>query len=328
MPATPKLFVTGATGQLGRLVIDTLLQTAPASAIVAGVREPAKNEGAANALREKGIEVRAADYTQPATLASAFAGVDRLLLISSSENGKRRVQHRNVIDAAKDASVGLIAYTSILHADTSPLFLAEEHRDTEAALAEAGIPFVLLRNGWYSEVYTWRLPLALKHGVLMGAAGEGRMSSAARADYARAAAAVLAGDDHAGRTYELAGDASFTLAELVAVVAAASGKLMTYQNMTPEEFNAAVLKAGAPEIVARILSDTDAGVAKGALFDEGGALARLIGRPTTPFQTTISDFVRNQQADGEASSHALSALRIPVNRARSEAADPVADRER
>jgi NAD(P)H dehydrogenase (quinone) len=302
MPVTSKLFVTGASGQLGRLVIDTLLETTPASAIVAGMRDPAKAEG--NALRGQGVEVRAADYSRAETLASAFSGVDRLLLISGSENGKRKAQHRNVIDAAKAAGVGLIAYTSILHADTTPLFLAEEHRDTEAALAEAGVPFVLLRNGWYTEVYTWRLPPALKHGVLMGAAGEGRISSAARADYARAAATVLAGGEHAGRIYELAGDASFTLAELVAVAAEASGKPIVYQNMAPEEFRSAVLQAGAPEMLARILSDTDAGVAKGALFDTGGALARLIGRPTTPFQTTITSFVRSQQAAGGVSGHA------------------------
>ena len=303
MSVTPKLFVTGATGQLGGHVIDALLETVPASSIVAGMRDPAKHEEAANALRQKGLEVRVADYSRPETLASAFTGVDRLLFISSSENGRRKVQHRNVISAAKDTGVGLVAYTSILHADTSPLFLAEEHRDTEAALAEAGVPFVLLRNGWYTEVYTWRLPLALKRGVLVGAAGDGRISSAARADYARAAATVLAGGDHAGRIYELAGDASFTLAELVAVVAEASGKPMAYRNMAPEEFRSAVLDAGLPEIVARILSDTDAGVAKGALFDDGGALARLIGRPTTPFQTTITSFVRDQQTVGEASGH-------------------------
>ncbi|PRY04507.1 SDR family oxidoreductase [Paraburkholderia sp. BL25I1N1] len=304
MPVTSRLFITGTTGQLGSHVIDALLEMVPASAIVAGMRDPARDEEAANAFRKKGIEVRAADYSRPETLAGAFPGVDRLLLISSSENGRRKVQHRNVISAAKDAGVGLIAYTSILHADTSPLFLAEEHRDTEAALAEAGVPFVLLRNGWYTEVYTWRLPLALKHGVLMGAADNGRISSAARADYARAAATVLAGGDHAGRIYELAGDASFTLAELVAVVAAASGKPMTYQNMTPEAFRSALLDAGLPEMVVRILSDTDAGVEKGALFDDGGALARLIGRPTTPFQTTITGFVHSQQSVGEASGHA------------------------
>ena len=303
MSVTPKLFVTGATGQLGGHVIDALLETVPASSIVAGMRDPAKHEEAGNALRQKGLEVRVADYSRPETLATAFTGVDRLLFISSSENGRRKVQHRNVISAAKDAGVGLVAYTSILHADTSPLFLAEEHRDTEAALAEAGVPFVLLRNGWYTEVYTWRLPLALKRGVLVGAAGDGRISSAARADYARAAATVLAGGDHAGRIYELAGDASFTLTELVAVVAEASGKPMAYRNMAPEEFRSAVLDAGLPEIVARILSDTDAGVAKGALFDDGGALARLIGRPTTPFQTTITSFVRDQQTVGEASGH-------------------------
>jgi NAD(P)H dehydrogenase (quinone) len=303
MSVTPKLFVTGATGQLGGLVIDMLLETLPASAIVAGMRDPTKDEGAANALRQKGVEVRAADYSQPDTLASALTGVDRLLLISSSENGKRKVQHRNVINAAKNAGVGLIAYTSILHADKSPLFLAEEHRDTELALAEAGVPFVLLRNGWYTEVYTWRLPPALKHGVLMGAAGHGRISSAARADYASAAATVLAGGEHAGRIYELAGDASFTLTELVAVVAEASGKPFAYQNMTPEQFRSAAVQAGAPEMLAKILSDTDAGVAKGALFDNGGELARLIGRSTTPFQTTITGFVRNQQATRSASGH-------------------------
>jgi NAD(P)H dehydrogenase (quinone) len=302
MPVTPKLFVTGASGHLGRLVIDTLLETTPASAIVAGMRDPAKAEG--NALREQGVEVRAADYSRPETLASAFSGAERLLLISSSENGKRKAQHRNVINAAKAAGVGLIAYTSILHADTSPLFLAEEHRDTEAALAEAGVPFVLLRNGWYTEVYTWRLPPALKPGVLRGAAAEGRISSAARADYARAAATVLAGGEHAGRIYELAGDASFTLAELVAVAAEASGKPVVYQNMAPEEFRSAVLQTGAPEMLARILSDTDAGVAKGALFDNGGALALLIARPTTPFQTTITGFVRGQQAAGGVSGRA------------------------
>ena len=231
MPTTHTLFVTGATGQLGRLVIDALLETAPASTVVAGVRDPAKE--AAVAIRDKGVEVRVADYSRPETLANALAGVDRLLLISGSELGQRTAQHRNVIAAAKDAGVSLIAYTSILHADTSPLFLAGEHCETETALAESGVPFVLLRNGWYTEVYTWRLPLALKHGAFPGAAGEGRISSAARADYARAAAAVLAGGEHAGRTYELAGDASFTLAEFVAAVADASGKPIAYQNMTP-----------------------------------------------------------------------------------------------
>ena len=303
MTDTPKLFVTGASGQLGGHVIDTLLETVPASTIVAGVRSPAKTGGAAEALRAKGVEIRETDYTRPDTLANAFAGIDRLLLISSSENGQRKQQHRNVIDAARAAGVGLIAYTSILHADTSPLFLAEEHRDTEAALAASGVPFVLLRNGWYTEVFTWRLPPVLQHGVLLGAAGDGRTSSAARADYAQAAATVLAGGDHAGRIYELAGDAAFTLTDLAAVVAKASGQPVTYRDMTPEAFRSAILDAGQPEFVAKILSDTDAGVAKGALFEDGGDLSRLIGRATTPFQTTIADWVRARTASAAAPSH-------------------------
>jgi NAD(P)H dehydrogenase (quinone) len=286
-----KILVTGATGQLGSLVIDALLETVPASAIVAGVRDPAK--AAAVALRDKGVDVRIADYARPATLASALEGVDRLLLISGSEIGKRKEQHRNVISAAKAAGVGLIGYTSILHADISPLLLAEEHRDTEAALAEAGVPFVLLRNGWYTEVFTWRLPLALEHGTLLGAAGAGRISSAARADYAAAAASVLAGGDHAGRIYELAGDTSFTLAELVAVVGEASGKPLAYGNSTPDDFKAAAVKAGVPEMVANILSNIDAGIAKGALLDDAGQLGRLIGRPTTSFRSTITAFIQN-----------------------------------
>lgn len=292
MALTPTLFVTGATGALGKLVIDALLETVPASSLLAGVRDLDKHEKTAAALRARGIETRAADYTRPDTLERAFRGVDRLLLISSSENGKRKTQHRNVIEAAQKAGVKLIAYTSILRADTTPLMLAEEHRDTEAALRESGVPFVLLRNGWYTEVYTWRLPAALAQGVLAGAAGNGRISSAARADYARAAATVLTENDHAGRIYELAGDASFTLADLAAVVREASGKPLVYRDMSPEAFRSAALAAGLPEMVATIVSDTDAGVAKDALFDDGGALRQLIGRATTPFQQTITDFFR------------------------------------
>ncbi len=292
MAQTPTLFVTGATGALGKLVIETLLETVPPSSILAGVRDLDKHETAVTALRAKGVEARVADYTRPETLERAFHGVDRLLFISGSEIGKRKVQHRNVIEAARGAGVKLIAYTSILHADSTPLLLAEEHRDTEAALRESGVPFVLLRNGWYTEVYTWRLPAALAHGVLAGAAGNGRISSAARADYARAAATVLTSNDHAGRIYELAGDASFTMADLAAVVREASGKPFVYQDLSPEAFRSAAIQAGLPEVVATIVSHTDAGVAKGALFDEGRALSRLIGRPTTPFQQTITEFVR------------------------------------
>jgi len=298
----PKLFVTAATGQLGGHVIDVLLETVAPNAIIAGVREAANASEAAQALRARGVETRLADYDRPDQLASALEGVDRLLLISSSENGRRRQQHRNVIDAAQAAGVDLVAYTSILRADASPLFLAEEHRDTEAALAESGAPFVLLRNGWYNEVFTWRLPLALKTGVLLGATGAGRIASAARADYARAAAAVLLGEGQAGKTYELAGDGAFSLADLADIVTA-SGAAMIYQDMAPDAYQAAVVAAGLPAFVAHILSDTDAGIAKGALFDDGGALSRLIGRPTTPIETTITGFLSQPGDHVHAPSH-------------------------
>ena len=292
------LFVTGATGQLGGLVIDTLLETLPADAIIAGVRDDTSE--AAARLRARGVALRIADYGRPETLSAALRGVDRLLLVSGNEIGQRVAQHGNVIDAARNSGVGLIAYTSILHADRSPLMLAREHRQTEALLAGSGVPHVLLRNGWYTEVYTWRLPAALEQGVLYGASGNGRISSAARADYARAAATVLAGGDHAGRVYELAGDASFTLAELAGVAGRAAGRPLAYGEVSPEALREASERAGVPPVFAEILADTDAGVADGALFDEGHALSKLIGRPTTPFADTITRFVKATAAADQA----------------------------
>lgn len=292
MSSDAKLFVTGATGALGSLVIDALLETVSPERIVAGVRDTA-SDGAAM-LHAMGVGVRIADYDRIDTLAAAFGDVDRLLLISGSEVGRRKAQHRNVIAAAQGAGVSLIAYTSILRASSTPLMLADEHRDTEAALSEAGIPHVLLRNGWYTEVYTWRLPLALKSGTFFGAAGEGRISAAARADYARAAAAVLLGEGQAGLIYELAGDTAFTLADLADVAGKVADRALSYQNLSPDGLLATALSAGTPQHFAKILSDTDAGVARGALFDDGLALSRLIGRPTTPFAETIRDFIGKQ----------------------------------
>ena len=194
--------ITGATGQLGHLVIEQLLKTVPASQIVAIVRNPAK----AQALSQQGIVVRQADYTDEAAFTAALSGVDKLLLISSSEVGQRATQHQNVINAAKTAGVKFIAYTSLLHADNSPLGLHVEHVATEKALAASGIPYALLRNGWYTENYLASAPPALEHGVFIGAAGEGKIASATRADYAAAAANVIAEEGHAGKIYELAGD--------------------------------------------------------------------------------------------------------------------------
>lgn len=269
--------ITGATGQLGRLVIQSLLQKIPASQIVAAVRQPAR----AADLAALGVLVRQADYTLPATLEAAFQGVDKVLLISSSEVGQRLPQHRNVIDAAKRAGVSLLAYTSILRADSSPLALAEEHKATEAYLKDSGLPHVLLRNGWYTENYLASVKPALQHGAFIGSVGEGRIASAARADYAEAAAVVLTTPAQAGKVYELAGDKAYTLGELAEELSRQSGKTVPYVNLPEAEYAKALEGAGLPGPFAAILANSDVGASKGALYDDGRQLGTLIGRPTT-----------------------------------------------
>jgi NAD(P)H dehydrogenase (quinone) len=279
------ILVTGASGQLGRLVIAALLKTTPARQIHALVR----SEQAGAGLSAQGVQVHVGDYKQPQALDAAFAGINRLLLISSNELGSRAAQHANVIQAARRAGVELLAYTSLLHADTSPLGLADEHRQTEAALRESGVPFVLLRNGWYTENYTASIPSALAHDALLGAAGEGRISSAARADYADAAAAVLTlAGVPSGRIYELAGDEAYTLAQFAAELSTQAKKTIPYQNLSEAELKAVLLQAGLPEPVAALLSDSDKGASEGALFDDSGDLRGLIGRATTPLAATIA----------------------------------------
>ena len=282
--------VTGATGQLGRLVIEQLLKVVPASQIVAAVRTPEK----AADLTALGVEVRHADYAKPETLDSAFKDAEKLLLISSSELGQRAAQHQAVIDAAKRAGVQLLAYTSVLHADTSPLGLAEEHRQTEAALQKSGVPFVLLRNGWYTENYTAGIPAALAHGAMFGSADDGRISSAPRADYAAAAVAVLTAEDNqAGRTYELAGDEAYTLAEFAAELSRQTGQAIGYTDLPQADFEAALLQAGLPDFVAALLADSDVGASRGALFDEGHQLSALLGRSTVSLANTIAAELKN-----------------------------------
>ncbi|KGD75403.1 quinone oxidoreductase [Pantoea agglomerans] len=281
--------VTGATGQLGRFVIDALLKKVPAGEIIAAVRTPAK----AADLAALGVIVRQADYGQPETLEAAFAGVDKLLLISGSEVGQREAQHKAVIEAARAAGVGFIAYTSLLHADTSPLGLGVEHRATEALLKASGIPFALLRNGWYSENYAASIPPALAHHAFIGAAGEGRIASAARQDYAEAAAEVMTREDQAGKVYELAGDDSYTLAQFATEIAAQSGEKVDYVNLSQSEFAAALKNAGLPEGLAEMLADSDAGAEKGGLFDDSRQLSQLIGRPTTTWQAVIRAALAN-----------------------------------
>ncbi|MBI6561628.1 NAD(P)-dependent oxidoreductase [Pseudomonas syringae] len=283
------IVVTGATGQLGRLVIEQLLSRVPASQIIAAVRSPEKTAD----LSRQGIQVRQADYSQPATLDSAFAGADKVLLISSSEVGQRLPQHKAVIDAAKRAGVQLLAYTSVLHADTSALSLAKEHRETEDYLRANGLPFALLRNGWYTENYTAGIPGALAHGAVMGCADEGRISSASRLDYAEAAAVLLTSKTaQAGNVYELAGDESYTLSEFAAQLSTQSGKSLPYVNLPQAEFEAALIQAGLPDFVARLLADSDAAAAKDALFDDSRQLSALIGRPTTLLSVTIAETLK------------------------------------
>lgn len=275
--------ITGATGQLGQLVIEQLLKTVSGSQIVAIVRNPAKAESLSN----QGINVRQADYTDQAAFTTALTGVDKLLLISSSEVGQREPQHKNVIRAAKAAGVKFIAYTSLLHADKSPLGLANEHVATEKALAESGIPYALLRNGWYTENYLASAPPALEHGVFIGAAGEGKIASATRADYAAAAAKVIAEEGHAGNVYELAGDNAWTLSELAAELSKQSGKPVTYQNLSEADFAAALKNVGLPAGLADMLADSDIGASKGGLFDDSRTLSKLIGRPTTSLAESV-----------------------------------------
>ena len=283
------IVITGASGQLGQHVIAEMLKKTAASNIVAAVRNVAK----AQHLAALGVQVREADYGRPETLDSAFRGAEKILLISSSEVGQRVPQHRNVIDAAKRAGVKLIAYTSVLRADTSVLGLADEHRATEADIRASGLPYTLLRNGWYLENYAEHLEPVLAHGAVLGAAGEGRISAAARADYAAAAAAVLTMQTAPEAVYELAGAASFTLAELAAEVARQSGKEIVYNDMPQAQYKAVLLEIGVPESMARLLSDSDAGAKQGALEGSGAALRALIGRPTATLAAALQAALKN-----------------------------------
>ena len=274
--------VTGATGQLGRLAVEALLRRGvdPQSITATGRRTETLAD-----LAERGVTVRAASYDDEASMRGALAGAQTLLLVSGSEVGQRVRQHRNVVEAARAAGIGLVAYTSIAKADTSTLLLAEEHRTTERLLAESGLSHVLLRNSWYIENYTAQVPVYLEHGIA-GAARDGRVSAATRADYAEAAAAVLVEDGHAGRTYELGGPA-FSMTELAQVVSEVSGRPVTCTDLPVEAYTQVLVGAGLPEPVAAVYADGDRGVADGELLVETDDLERLLGRPAKPLVDAV-----------------------------------------
>lgn len=277
-----KIGITGATGQLGQIVVEKLKEKIASGNIVALVRSTSKAAGL-------GVEAREFDYVNTVNLAGALEGIDALLLISGNEIGQRAIQHANIIRAAKEAGIKWIVYTSLLHADTSSLSLAGEHLATEMNLKSSGISFTILRNGWYTENYTGSLGGALAGGALIGSAGNGKISSATRSDFAEAAVAVLAGDNHQGKTYELAGDEAYTLAELAAEVSRQSGKALPYNNL-PEREYAAILKSfGLPEMFAEAIASWDVSASKGDLFDDGKQLSGLIGRPTTKLPVAVAE---------------------------------------
>lgn len=277
--------LTGTTGQLGRLVVESLLRkNVDPSTIVAIVRNPAKAEN----LAAQGIQVRQADYADEAALTAALKDVHRLLLISSSELGQRTAQHGRVITAAQRSGVSEIVYTSLLHADSSSLDLAQEHLATEQQITASGLSFTVLRNGWYTENYTASIPSAIAHGALVGCAGEGRIASAARADYAEAAALVLSHPQPLNNAiYELAGDESYTLSEMAAETSRQSGKIISYENLPGEVYRDILLSVGLPEPLASGLARWDVAASNGALFDDSRQLSQLLGRPTTPMAHSV-----------------------------------------
>ncbi|MFC9908141.1 NAD(P)H-binding protein [Streptomyces sp. NPDC127197] len=277
------IVVTGATGKLGRHVIEQLLEKVPADQVVAVVRDEAK----AADFAARGVRLAVADYNAPETFDGLFSADDKVLLISGNEFDKGRVgQHKVVIDAAKAAGVALLAYTSAPSSLTAAL--ADDHRGTEEAVLASGVPYALLRNGWYHENYTENLAPVLEHNAVVAAAGAGRVSSASRADYAAAAVAVLTGEEHENKTYELGGDEAWSFAEYAAELSRQTGKEIVYNAVTTEALTGILTGAGLPEPLAAILAGVDASIEKGELVVSTGDLSRLAGRPTTPLSEAVA----------------------------------------
>ena len=286
------IVITGATGQLGRLVINDLLAAGiPADGITAVARSKEK----AADLAEQGIQVQVADYDRPETFDDIFSAEDKVLLISASDPGRRAPQHKVVIDAAKAAGVAQLAYTGVLGGPNADFLLASDHRDTEQLILDSGLPYTFLRNGWYTESpgVTGNLGGIVEGGaVVNGVQADGRLASAARADYAAAAAVVLSTEGHLNKAYELSGDTAWTYAEFAAEVSRQSGKTVVHKTISPEENQAFLVSIGIPAGFAEILVDVDDAISQGKLAATPGDLSRLIGRPTTPIADTIAAALR------------------------------------
>ena len=285
--------VTGASGKLGSLVLDGLLKVVRQDQLVAIVRTPEK----AARFTAQGVKVRHGDYDKPHTLAPALAGVKRLLLVSGMDMGRRVQQHRAVIEAAKAAGIELLAYTSVLRADSSTLPIAGEHKATEDLLHGSGLPYVILRNGWYIENYTERLAMPLQYGAFMGAAQNGRIAASSRDDYAAAAVAILTADGHRGKTYELAGDYAFTMSDLASEVSRWAGRPIPYRDLPPSAYKQALAPAGLPAEIVDLLVGTDLAIARGDLDDSSRDLHKLIGRDTQTL-TGVLARIPKPQAQG------------------------------
>lgn len=278
-----KIAITGATGQLGQLVLQFLLKETAAENIIALVRSPEK----AASLQAQGIELRHFDYDQPDTLVPALQGVDKLLLISANEIGRRTPQHKAVIDAAVKAKVPYLAYTSLLRADTSPLGLSQEHRETESLIQASGLTYTFLRNNWYVENYLAAVGHVVETGTLFGAAKDGKINAATRADYAEAAAKVLTSSGHENKTYELASSDSFTLAQLAETLQQVSGQNIHYQNLTAEDYTQGLLQAGLPAGLVDVIVDADINSIDGAMQSDRKDLEHLLGHPTTTLHSAV-----------------------------------------
>ncbi len=287
--------VTGANGHLGQLVIEGLVERLPANQIIAAVRSPNKTSG----FEKLGVQVREADYTRPETLSTALHGVNKVLLISAADVGQRFKKHKAVIDAAKEAEVKLFVYTSLLRAGSSEMFLAQEHKQTEEYIRASGLPSVILRNGWYLENHTSALGKAVEHGVLIGSSNDGRFASASRADYAAAAAVVLTEPVLGNKTYELAGDQSFSMADLASEVSRQVDRDIPYRNFSGEDYAAILLGFGLPQMTVDVIIDADAKTIRGDLDSTSHDLSRLIRKPTTTLSDAVRSALRTQQTQSE-----------------------------